>query len=149
MIPLLESFFAERKHPSIFVCVDKEVANALRFFGFNINQTGVESTVSLENFSLHGHAKKQLRHASNFGKRKSCIAKELSWNQVDSQQVKDISGKWRNTKGVSARELRLITRPPNFKDESHVRKFYCLHGDRVIAYVFFDPYYEQGELKGY
>ena len=149
MQSLLENFLATQKIPSVFVCVDKNVADLLNKLGYHINQTGVESTVCLEQFSLHGHPKKQLRHASNFGKRKNCHVKELPWEEVDAHQVKMLSGKWRKTKGVSARELRLITRPPVFGDENEVRKFYCVQGDKILAYVFFDPYFQEGKLKGY
>lgn len=149
MLHLLKAFLATQSIPSIFVSVSIEVANALRELGYFVNQTGTESRIRLDDFDLHGHAKKQLRHASNFGKRTNSHVKELLWSQVDEQQARDLSDKWRRSKGVSTRELKYATRPPVFRDEWQVRKFYCFQGDRMIAYVFFDPYFDQGELKGY
>ena len=70
MLLLLQDFLAQHKKPSLFVSVNIEVADALRQLGYYINQTGVESSFKLDQFDLHGHAKKQLRHASNFGKRR-------------------------------------------------------------------------------
>jgi len=149
MSALLAEFLATQCIPTLFVAVDQEVAEALRPLGYYINQTGSESRIPLESFELHGHKKKQLRHASNFGRRKRCEVKELKWDEVDAAQVRHLSDVWRKSKGVSTREMQYVTRPPVFGDEWRVRKFYCMQGDKLLAYVFFDPYFEQGKLVGY
>jgi len=149
MTALLKEFLAEQRVPTLFVAVDQEVAEALRPLGYYINQTGTESRIPLKSFELHGHKKKQLRHAANYGRRKNCEVKELQWCDVDEVQVKSLSNAWRKSKGVSTREMQFVTRPPVFGDEWGVRKFYCMQGDKLLAYVFFDPYFKQGKLVGY
>jgi len=149
MQALLTEFLNEQTIPTVFVAVDQEVAEALRPLGYYINQTGTESRIPLKSFELYGHKKKQLRHASNYGRRVACEVKELSWDEVDESQVKHLSEAWRKSKGVSTREMQYVTRPPVFNDEWRVRKFYCMQGDKLLAYVFFDPYFEQGKLVGY
>ena len=79
--------------------------------------------------------KKQLRHASNFGKR-TLVRCWKPWADVDSQQVLVISDQWRSQKAGKQQELKWVTRPPVFKDEWQVRKFYCLQEDRVLGFVF-------------
>jgi len=149
MKELLEEFLAAQAVPTLFDPVDKEVAEPLRELGYYINQIGCESRIILNDFELSGHKKKQLRHASNFGKRHQCEVKELRWDLVDEAQVRDVSMKWLRSKGVNNRELQYATRPPVYGDEWQVRKFYCMQGERILAYVFFDPYFDNGELAGY
>lgn len=149
MKQLLEEFLAVQTVPTLFDPVDKEAADALRELGYYINQIGCESRIILNDFDLSGHKKKQLRHASNFGNRHQCEVKELLWSEVDAAQVKNVSIQWLRSKGVNNRELQYATRPPVYGDEWQVRKFYCMQGDRILAYVFFDPYYNNGKLAGY
>jgi len=149
MKALLEEFLAAQRIPTLFDPVDKEAADSLRELGYSINQIGCESRIILDDFELSGHKKKQLRHASNFGKRHQCEVKELLWQQVDEAQVRNISIQWLRSKGVNNRELQYATRPPVYADEWQVRKFYCMQGERILAYVFFDPYYDNGKLAGY
>lgn len=149
MPALLEEFDQSQTVPNIYVAVDSEVADVLRTRSYSVNEVGVESAIPLADFNLHGKKKKQLRHASHFGERTGCEVKELSWSEVDGEQVWDISLNWIHSKVINNREIRYSTRPAVFDDEWQVRKFYCMHGDQVIAYVFFDPYYEDGHLKGY
>jgi len=149
MSALLEEFDQRHAVPNIYVAVDNEVAKPLRDRGYSINQVGVESSIPLADFNVRGKKKKQLRHASHFGERTGCRVEELTWDQVDGDQVWDISLDWIHSKVINNREIRYSTRPAVFDNEWKVRKFYCLHEDKVIAYVFFDPYYEEGRLLGY
>ncbi len=146
---LLNAYLMDQKNPTLFLGVDDKVKNLLAPFGFQSNQIGVESFIELSGFELRGKNKKQLRHASNFSHRVPCEVKELAWKAVSSQQVSNVSKMWRAQKGMSRSELKLLTRPPVFKDEPYVRKFYCMQGDRILGYVFFEPYYEKGIVKGY
>lgn len=146
---LMAEFDASQSVPNIYVAVDSQVAEPLREAGYYINELGVESKVNTADFSLRGKRKKQLRHASHFGERSGCRVLELPWHKVDAEQVENISINWIHTKVIHNREIRYSTRPAVFGDEWQVRKFYCLHGDTIVGYVFFDPYYENGSIKGY
>ncbi|GAA3918355.1 DUF2156 domain-containing protein [Litoribacillus peritrichatus] len=146
---LLNAYLLHQKHPSLFLGVDRSVTQYLSKLGFQCNQIGVESQIALNEFELKGKSKKQLRHASNFNKRVTCEVKELPWKAVSSHQVNKLSRAWRNQKGISRDELKLLTRPPVFRDEPYVRKFYCHQGDKLLGFVFFEPYYENGMIRGY
>jgi len=146
---LLMEFEQAATVPNVYVAVNDEVANCLQSRAYNINRIGTESRITLGDFNVRGKKKKQLRHASHFGERVGAQVQELMWDEVDADQVKTLSLQWRASKGVKRRELKYATRPPVYGDEWGVRKFYCKHNGRVIAFVFFDPYFEQGQLKGY
>ncbi len=149
MSALLDEFEEASEYPIIYVAVDREVADVLCSRRYCINQIGSESAIKLSRFSVRGKKKKQLRHASHFGERCGAEVRELSWRDVDAAQVKEVSLEWRQSKGVKRRELAYATRPPVYGDEWGVRKFYCMRGGELLAFVFFDPYYEAGTLKGY
>lgn len=146
---VLAEFLARQTVPTLFVGVDKSVAEALSLLGYRSNQVGVESHIELNAFDTAGKHKKQLRHASNFAKRHACSVDELPWCALDSAQVIKLSEQWRSKKGVSRRELKLLTKPPVFEDEPLTRKFYCFKGDKLIGFVYFEPYFDRGEIKGY
>src|SRR5690606_39737216 len=75
--------------------------------------------------------------------------KAQPWEPIDAAEVRGLSDAWRSQKAVSGRELRLLTRPPVFSEEWGVRKFYCYQDQRLIGYVFFDPFFREGQLIGY
>lgn len=149
MDQLIDAFLQQHTLPTVFVGVTSDVANPLRERGYHVNHFGLESRIELASFTVQGKKKKQLRHASHFGERTGAVVKELSWDEVDQQQVQAVSRHWLHTKDVRDRELHYLTRPPVFGDEWLVRKFYCIKDEKILGYVFFDPYYEEGELVGY
>lgn len=149
MADLIAEFEAHTSHPCVYLAVDRDVASVLRDRDYRINQIGAESKIDLNTFDLRGRAKKQLRHASHFGERHGCEVRELNWHEVDAAEVHAVSESWLSHKNVKHRELRYVTRPPVFGEEWGVRKFYCYQGNRLLGFVFFDPYYSQGRLQGY
>ena len=74
---------------------------------------------------------------------------EQTWDQVDPVEVLQLSDAWLRTRTVSAREINLFTRPPKFRDEAGVRKFYCYDRGRLIGFVFFLPIYRDHRVIGY
>jgi phosphatidylglycerol lysyltransferase len=74
---------------------------------------------------------------------------ELKSSDVCARQVAEVSRQWVGMKKTSRRELRFLTRPPQYDDESDVRKFYAHAGDRLLGYGHFDPLYEHGQVIGY
>ena len=146
---LINRYLEQQQVPTLFLGVDKTVAALLVQQGYSTNQIGIESYIDLNTFDTVGKHKKQLRHASNFGARHQSSAVELSWKDVDAEQVMGLSREWRARKGVSQRELKLLTRPPVFEDEPLVRKFYCFQGEKLLGFVFFEPYFNNGKVIGY
>lgn len=146
---LLRAFLKEVPGRHMFMGIDASVARDLEKAGLRINEFGTEFAIDVDGFSVAGKSKKQLRHASNLGKREGVTVCEQTWDTVDAGRVESISDQWRGHKAVGCRELRLLTRPPVMNNEWGVRKFYAYQGDRMLGYVFFDPYFENGEVVGY
>lgn len=147
---LLQQCMNEVPGQFLFSGIDDTVTGDLRALGFTINVMGTEFRVPIPSFDTVGRHKKQLRHAGNLGTRCNLRVTEQSARQVDPGQMERISRLWRQHKRVHNHELRLLTRPPVFGDEWRVRKFYAYDSqDRLLGYVFFDPFFENGNVVGY
>lgn len=146
---LLRSFLTQVPGRHLFVGIDREVGWELKALGFHINEFGTEFNIDIENFSLSGRQKKQLRHAANLNRRADVQVREQSWAETAPDLIADISRRWRKSKAVGSRELSLLTRPPVLAEEWGVRKFYGYVDGELAGYVFFDPYFCEGRVKGY
>ncbi len=145
LVQLLESVTG---HKTIFMAVDESCSEQLISLGYSCNDMGLEYHIPIADYQIKGKQMKYLRWASNLGGR-GFVVKEQTWSEVDSEQVKYVSTLWRHTKAVKDKELRLITRPPEFSDAWQVRKFFCYYEGDLVGFVFFDPFFENGKLKGY
>ncbi|ABC32429.1 uncharacterized conserved protein [Hahella chejuensis KCTC 2396] len=149
LAPLLDHFLATRSRPVIFVGIEDKVAQFLAHLGYRTNEMGTEFSFPLEGFSVRGKHKKQLRHAANLGERFGLRVEERRASQMDIDEVEAISRRWLKQKAVRRGELRLLTRPPQHRDEWLSRRFYCFQGERLLGYIYFDPYFSQGGVAGY
>jgi len=145
---LIQALEEHTRRPTIFMAVDQSCADALIKRGYSCNDMGVEYFIDIPSYEIKGKEMKYLRWAANFGHR-GFEVKEQDWDEIDPHLVEKISLEWRQTKAVKARELRLITRPPEFKDTWEVRKFFCYHNGELVGYVFFDPFFKDGKIVGY
>ncbi|MDX1802000.1 MAG: DUF2156 domain-containing protein [Marinobacter sp.] len=146
---LLKAFFQRVPGRVVFTGIDDRVARELEILGYTVNEMGAEFSVAVSGFSVAGKRKKQLRHAANLGSRHDLRVVEQTAAEVNQVDARRISEHWRQHKAVKQHELRLLTRPPVFSDEWGVRKFYCYQGERLLGYVFFDPYFKHGRVVGY
>ncbi|HTN32610.1 MAG TPA: DUF2156 domain-containing protein [Marinobacter sp.] len=146
---LLQEFLNNVPGRAIFVGIDSGVAADLRALGYAINEMGTEFSFRIPGFSVAGKSKKQLRHAANLGSRQNLTVVEQPAKDVDMIAARRISANWRLSKKVKQRELRLLTRPPQFDDEWGVRKFYCYQDGQLLGFVFFDPFFKDGKVIGY
>lgn len=146
--PLLDAFMSQVKGRFIFAGMDAATAELLRVRGFCVNEFGVDFTIPLSGYVVQGKEMKYLRTVLNNAK-KGVEIRELRWDEVDGAAVERISNAWRGTKAVKKRELKLLTRPPQFRDEWAVRKFFCFKDGRVVGFVFFDPFFKDGRTIGY
>ena len=134
----------------LFSGIDEDVTGDLQALGFTINAMGTEFRVRIPEFDTVGRDKKQLRHAGNLGDRCQLRVVEQQAREVDTRQMERISRLWRQHKRVRNHELRLLTRPPVFQDEWGVRRFYAYDQENhLLGYVFFDPFFENGQVAGY
>ena len=132
-----------------FLACNSKVAAILSGYGYDTNLFGDVYNLNLADFDLKGKKFRHLRGALN--QCKDMQVKEQSWSEVDTQRVREISEKWikQKSKYYKKNELNLLTRPPVFKDEWGTRKFYAYKNNKLVGYVFFDPYFENGQIKGY
>lgn len=149
MVNLLQEFEQNLPGQPLYVGVDYDTVRALGPLGYDATMMGTEFSVDLATFSVRGKSMKQLRHARNLHRRCPVVVREVAGDKVDWCEVERISAAWRQNKAVKQRELGLLTRPPVFADEWGVRKFYAYIGDTLAGYVFFDPYFKDGQLVGY
>lgn len=134
---------------AIFVSVNENVRQSLIKRGYMFNHFGWENRLIIDEFSLSGQPKKQLRKAYNKWSGQGAVVRELRWNEVDAQETLALSDAWKNTRKVSKRELNVFTRPPEFNDEPGVRKFFCYLDGKMIGFVFFTPIFSKGAIIGY
>lgn len=149
MAALASAFEAAVPGSSLYVGVDAKAATCLAGMGHRTTMMGTEFVVDLDDFTLAGRAMKQLRHASNLDRRENVRVVEMNPSPCVMAEARGISRRWRRSKLVKDRELRLLTRPPVFAAEWGVRRFFVYHRGRMAGYVFFDPYYDNGRIKGY
>lgn len=145
LVELLERVTANK---TIFMAVDKQCAEQLIAMKYSCNDMGLEYHLPIADYKIEGKQMKYLRWAANLATR-GFVVKEQKWDEVDAEQVKHISTLWRHTKAVKDKELRLITRPPEFREAWEVRKFFCYYEGELVGFVFFDPFFENGKLLGY
>jgi lysylphosphatidylglycerol synthetase-like protein (DUF2156 family) len=145
---LIAAFLRTLRGRPLFMGMDYETALVLAGFGFTVNVIGAEFNIALADYSIQGSRMKYLRTVLHNGA-KGIEVRELHWHEVDAREVERISAEWMRGKKVSSRELRLLTRPPEFGDAWEVRKFYCFKNGRMVGYVFFDPFFRAGTIVGY
>jgi lysylphosphatidylglycerol synthetase-like protein (DUF2156 family) len=145
---LLGAFLAEHGPAGIFMGMDEAAAEALGALGFSVNRFGVETCLAVRDHAITGRAMRHLRTVRHLGS-KGVEVRELPALQVPQEEVRRISDQWLDRKRVRGRELRFLTRPPEFEDAWGVRKFYCFLEGRLVGFVFFDPYFREGRCVGY
>lgn len=146
---LIEAFLKVRNDP-VFLHISKPVAQVLAEFGYSVNELGMETIIEIQDFDLIGGKKQQLRAARNRAQKDGIKVREL-FSSDDSflQAFKKISDDWLSQKVSSDNQMKLIVRPMTYVDEIDVRRFIAIKDDELIAYVVFDPMYEDGSVKGY
>ena len=145
---LLEAFLKEQGPAAVFMGMDEPAAAALGNLGFSVNLFGVETCLPVQDHAITGRAMRYLRTVRHYGSR-GVEVRELAAGQVPMDEVRRISDQWLGRKRVRGRELRFLTRPPDFEDAWGVRKFYCFKEGRLVGFVFFDPYFREGRCVGY
>lgn len=147
--PLLDAFLKEWKDP-IFLHVCHETAKALNELNFCVNELGVETFIDIQEFTLVGNKKQQLRQARNNARKDNIKVREIT--SVDDalfKAFKQIGDEWMKGKVISDNEMQFIVRPIVYVDEVDVRKFVAVMDDQIVGFVIFDPMYENGEIIGY
>lgn len=132
----------------IFVQASREFAKILDSAGFQTNVFGVETEISIKDFSLSGKKRAKLRQWQNKCKREGVNIIEQKIDDIDDLQVvKQISDDWLKNKGGS--EYSFLVRPLRFIVEKDVRYFWAYQDNKLIGFATFDPIYKNDKVVAY
>ncbi len=133
-----------------FCQISESTAERLHDQGYFINQAGVDTTLHLDRYDFSGKEKEWLRYAANWTARRGYQIRECNSLQLPARHVIEVSEAWRQTRTVKNKEVRFLNRPIVLEDEPDVRKFYLFDpDDQLLAYIFLDPLYRDGGIRGY
>ncbi|MEM7455461.1 MAG: phosphatidylglycerol lysyltransferase domain-containing protein, partial [Planctomycetota bacterium] len=154
VIPLLQRFIHERRgltgQGPTFCQISRNTARRLHEMGYFVNEMGVDTTLYLREYDFAGKEKEWLRYAANWTRRRNFKIRECTARELPPETVEEVSEAWRRTRTVKRKEVRFLNRPIVLDDEKDVRKFYLFDADeKLLAFVFLDPLYRDGELIGY
>jgi len=146
----LISDFVSEFRDVVFCQTSRRVVEILAAKQFMINEMGIETSLDLTDFTFRGHAKEHLRRANNRIVKLHYDIRECSIDEVGRATVESISAGWRKTRTMKWRSLSFLLRPIVIGDEPDVRKFYAFDpSGKLVAFVFFDPVYQDGRVVGY
>ena len=145
---LLAAFLDAHGPGAIFLGMDQAAAAVLGRLGFSVNEFGAEFTLPVQEFQVRGGTMKYLRTVLHAGA-KGVEVKELLPSETPVAELQRISAAWLLSRRVRGRELRFLTRPPEFGPAWGVRRFYCFKEGRLVGFVFFDPSFRAGRCIGY
>jgi lysylphosphatidylglycerol synthetase-like protein (DUF2156 family) len=146
---LIRSFLSERRDVC-FWQTSRRIAKILENIGFCVNAMGTETRLGLDDYGFDGPRKRNFRRALHRAASRGYNIAERSVKSLDRKELKMVSERWRQTRGVKNREMTFLTRPAILDDEIDVRKFFTFGANgRLQAFAFFDPIYVGGEVVGY
>jgi phosphatidylglycerol lysyltransferase len=149
-IPDLISRFLNEHPDAGFWYLSPPVARILAARGFYVNAMGPDTWIDLPTYSFSGPKKKPLREAINRMTKHGFITRESTLAEVGIEKVRAVSDAWRRTRTIRHREVAFLNRPLVLAEERDVRRFFTFDRDgKLVAFGFFDPVYEGGELIGY
>lgn len=146
---MIRSFVTERKDVC-FWQTSRRVARILEKIGFSVNQMGTETRLKLDDYGFDGPRKRNFRRALTRAEHRGYAIAECAVASLDRKELKSVSERWRQTRGVKDREMTFLTRPAILDDEVDVRKFFTFDANGGLqAFAFFDPIYVSGRVVGY
>ncbi len=144
--------FVEEKGDVCFWQISRPIAEILAGLGFSINEMGTESHIDLAAYNFAGPtpAKRNSRKAHGRALDHGYATRECSAASLNQEELETVSVTWRQTRSTKNRETTFLVRPVVLADEPDVRKFFTFDRDgHLVAFAFFDPVYEGGEVVGY
>ena len=151
-LPQLLRRFVEFARRAAFAVVSEPCAAVLREMGFKANCLGYEPEIPIQTYNTQGNWKELdlIKRARNEAKREGIVIREDPIGRVDKAQLAEVSQHWIGGKKVNDREIWIYARRPVFEDEPDVRKFTAYDKEgRVAGFVFYDPMYRDGKIRGY
>jgi lysylphosphatidylglycerol synthetase-like protein (DUF2156 family) len=134
---------------SCFCQVSRPVAEILQQHGHYLNELGTDQELDLKTYDFTGPGKSKLRQAANKIAREGFRVVEFPEAELDQNALLKLESTWVTSRRIR-RELRFLARPLVMPLEPHVRRFYLLDpGGEIVAFIFFDPIYSNGQVTGY
>lgn len=147
--PRLIRQFLDENPDVCFCATSRATAEILAPLGFFINEMGYENRIDLATYSFDGAKKEHLRRGINRMRNSGSVIKEGTIDSVGAAEIGRLSDRWRHQR-VARREVAFINRPISFAEEPDVRRFFTFdRNGKLVAFGFFDPVYENGEVIGY
>jgi lysylphosphatidylglycerol synthetase-like protein (DUF2156 family) len=148
--PELIDAFIKRFQDVCFCQITRPVAELLAARRFLVNEMGFDTRIDLSAYSTTGRKNRNWRNATNRMNALGIVIKECPVAEIGIDAVDAVSRGWRKTRSFKNREVCFLTRPIELGEEPDVRKFYAFGAERrLVAFNFFDPIYEGGQIVGY
>ncbi len=151
-LPRFFERFLERHPQAAFAVISEACAEVLRELKFKVNCIGYEPELPIQTYKTTGNWKELdlVKRARNEARREDISIAEVDIEQVDREQLQEVSKHWIGGKKVNDREIWIYARRPVFGMEPDVRKFVAYdRGGRVAGFAFYDPMYRDGRVVGY
>ena len=135
-----------------FVVVSEQCAGVLRELGFRANCLGYEPELPIQTYNTKGNWKELdlIKRARNEAKREGIVIREASIENINREELDDLTRRWIGSKKVNDHEIWVYARRPVYGPEPDVRKFVAFEPNgHVAGYVFYDPMYRDGKVFGY
>ncbi len=144
-IKLIKEFLNKYNRVS-FVQASKEFAELLHNeFNYFSTQIGNERLIKIQEWRISGKKKQVIRTSYNQAAKKNI---KIIENPLE-EGFDAISSKWLNTRQVNKREINFLIRThPYFEKDTRTFCAYDSEG-LLIAYIIFDPIFENGSCVGY
>ena len=137
--------FLQAKRDVCFCQVSPPVAALLAGMGFTVNEMGTETWIELAGYK-NRHLRRALKRMTENGH----VIKECTSASVGIDKIEAVSERWRGTRTYKNREVCFLNRPIVLGDEIDVRRFFAFDRDgNLVAYSFFDPVYQDGQVVSY
>jgi lysylphosphatidylglycerol synthetase-like protein (DUF2156 family) len=139
-----------REYPeSCFCQISRPMAQLLVRHGFAINDLGTDFQLRIASYDFTGPGKRNIRNAERKLSEGGFRIAELHETVVNWASVSEISERWKRRSINRTRETAFLSRPIVFAAEMDTRKFFVVGPGGIVAFVFFDPIYQAGEVIGY
>ncbi|HMO13193.1 MAG TPA: phosphatidylglycerol lysyltransferase domain-containing protein [Pirellulaceae bacterium] len=147
---LVDEFIKKFKRPA-FVQASEGLAELIsQQPKYYVTEFGYDTYLWLKNYDFSGKSKERLRYAWNWLTTRGYRFEEKQGAAIPCDEVQNVSGAWRKTRTIKRREVVFLNRPLVPEHELDVRKFFLYDADnRMVAFAFFDPMYQNGKVMGY
>lgn len=154
---IIRNFVKHCKHNRIWPAVVQcglHTAKTLVEEGFCAEPLGLEYITGIKEFSLKGKERYHLRRWYSHASKSGVVVQEVPCDDKEMwSHLKNISEVWIEMKNRNRRnrlkELRFLTRPFMGQPEEDTRCFVAICRQRPVAFIVFDPVYDNERIVGY